>query len=268
MTPTMNVNLCSIRKILQPCSLGGYEYQIDPYVGCEHHCYYCYALNQAETDWTKEILIYPDFSTRLNQELDAIRPQPIYMGWNCDPYQPSELTYRQTRTALEILQKRGFSVCILTKSGLVTRDIDLIAQMPSSSVGFSIAFQDQNTRRLFEANAPDNEEKLQALERLKSAGIRTYTLICPVMPFITDIEKLVEMIAPYSDAIWFYALSMEKDSDRNWIFISQILDQHFPELTEKYRQIAFSSTHPYWTKLHTKIERLNLTRRLNLRIEL
>jgi DNA repair photolyase len=264
----MKVSLCSKRKILQPCSLSGYEYQIDPYVGCEHHCFYCYALNQAETDWAKEILIYPDFAAQLQQELAAIHPQTIYFGWNCDPYQPSEVSYRQTRVALEMLVQRGFSVCILTKSDLVTRDIDLIAQMPGSSVGFSLAFQDENTRRLFEANAPDNEVKLKALECLKAAGVRTYTLICPVMPFVTEVESLIEMVAPYSDTIWFYALSMEKDTDRNWRFLSRILDQHFPQLTEKYRQIAFSSTNSYWSELHMLLERLNLTKRLDLRIEL
>jgi DNA repair photolyase len=242
--------------ILQPCNLGGYEYQIDPYIGCEHHCNYCYALNQAETDWTKETLIYPDFPSRLSEELDAIQPQRIYLGWNSDPYQPSESSIRHIRTALKILQRKGFSVCILTKSGLVIRDIDLFVQMPGSSVGFSVAFQDQNTRRLFEANAPDNAEKLQALERLKSEGIRTYTLFCPVMPFITHVETLIEMVAPYSDTIWLNALSMEKDTDRNWRFLQQILDQYFPGLTEQYLQIAFSTTNLYWSDLREWLERI------------
>jgi DNA repair photolyase len=265
---SLKVGLCSKRKIIQRCSLKGYAYQIDPYIGCEHHCYYCYALNRAETDWSKEILVYPDLITQLSSELAAFQPQPIYLGWNCDPYQPSEEFLQQTRMALEMLAQRGFSVCILTKSGLVTRDIDLITRMPDSSVGFSIAFQDEIIRQLFEANAPANEGKLIALKQLKASGVRTYTLICPVMPFITEVETLVEIVAPNSDTIWFYALSMEKETDRNWSFISQILDRHFPELTEKYRRIAFSSTHPYWSELHRKLEQLKLIKQLDLRIEL
>jgi DNA repair photolyase len=264
----MKVRTCSKRKIVQPCSLRGYAYQIDPYIGCEHHCYYCYALNQAETDWNEEILIYPDFAAQLSDELAEIDPQPIYLGWYCDPYQPSEEFHLQTRVALQTLAQKGFSFCILTKSGLVTRDIDLIAQMPGSSVGFSIAFHDETIRRIFEVNAPANDGKLKALQQLKASGVRTYTLVCPVMPFITEAETLIEMVAPHSDTIWFYALSMEKETDRNWRFVSQILDEHFPELTEQYRRIAFSSTHSYWAELHKKLERLNLTKRLDFRIEL
>jgi len=264
----MKVGLCSKRKITQPCSLTDHEIQIDPYIGCEHHCSYCYALNQAETDWDEEILIYPDFAAQLGEELAAIHPQSIYFGWYSDPYQPSEASYQQTRMALEVLAKRDFSVCILTKSSLVTRDVDLIAQMPGSSVGFSIAFQDEDARRLFEANAPSNEGRLEALKILKAAGVRTYTLICPVMPFITEVETLIEMVAPYSDTIWVYALSMEKDTDRNWGLTSRVLDQYFPELTEQFRQIAFSSTHLYWSELHKRLEKLRLSKQLDLRIEL
>ena len=145
----MKIRPCSDRPILEPCSLQGYAYQLDPYIGCEHHCYYCYALNQAETDWAEEILIHRDLAARLSGELSALEPQPMYIGWNSDAYQPCEASYRHTRQALELLAQRAFSVCILTKSDLVTRDVDLVASMPGSSVGFSIAFQDEGVRGLF-----------------------------------------------------------------------------------------------------------------------
>jgi DNA repair photolyase len=264
----LKVGICSPREILQSCELRGYRYQIDPYIGCEHHCYYCYALNYAETDWSEEILIYPDFVTQLERELSSLEPQPVYFGWNSDPYQPAEKTHRHTRQALELLADGGFSVCILTKSGLVTRDIEVIARMPESSVGFSVAFQDDGAREIFEANAPPNDQKIAALKTLKDAGIETYVLICPVMPFITDIEACIEMVAPYADTIWFYALSMVSEGDRNWQYILNILKRHYPELTEQFRQPAFSSGHPYWNKARAKIEALQLESGLNMRIEL
>lgn len=264
----MRVRRCSSRQILQPCSLEMFAYQLDPYIGCEHHCYYCYALNQAETDRTEEIIIHQDIVGQLAHELSTLESQTIYTGWNTDPYQPSEGIYRQTRRVLEFLAQQGFSVCILTKSDLVARDIDLLASMPGSSAGISIAFQNEDVRRLFEAKAPPNKRRIEALKRLKNAGIETYTLICPVMPYITDVESLIQTVVRYADTIWIYALSMGADGDRNWQNIRGILDRHFPEMTERYRQIAFSATHYYWAELRQRLEELQLEKRLNLRIEL
>jgi|GEM_PF-5816660 len=81
----MNVRPVFRQPIVQPCSLEGYTWQIDPYVGCGHLCAYCYALNEAETDWAREILTYQDVAMQLNHELDGLEPQSIYMGWNTDP---------------------------------------------------------------------------------------------------------------------------------------------------------------------------------------
>ncbi len=263
----MQINYCSGRQIIQPCSLGMYSYQIDPYIGCEHHCYYCYILNRPEEE-KGDILIHKDLTERLNKELYKLESQTIYMGMNTDPYQSSEKTYKQTRQVLEILLNRGFSVCILTKSDLVVRDIDLLSNMVDSSAGISIAFQDEHTRQLFEAKAPSNKRRVEALRKLKEADIETYTLICPVMPFITDVESLIDMVELYSDTIWLYALNMKEEEDRNWQNIREILDSNYPEMTEQYRKIAFTNKHPYWIELREKLNKLKLKRGLNLRIEL
>ncbi len=265
---TAKMGVCSPRQILEPCGLEGIPYQVDPYIGCEHHCYYCYALNQAETRWEEEILMHHDIVGTLSRELAALEPQTIYMGMNTDPYQPSESIHRQTRQVLELLAQRSFSVCVLTKSDLVMRDIDLLADMSRSSAGVSIAFQDDHVRRLFEASAPPNERRIEAIKRLKHAGVETYALICPVMPFITDVEAAIEMVAPYADTIWIYRLNMTAEEDRNWRNVRDILERHFPEMTDRYRQIAFSDVHPYWMEVRTKLEQIQQSRRLNLRIEL
>ena len=262
----MKVRPCSPRPILEPCSLGGFSYQIDPYIGCEHDCGYCYALNHAETDWSTEILIHPDLVGRLRQELS--RPQPIYLGWNSDPYQPVEAVHGQTRQVLELLAERGCPVCILTKSDLVTRDVNLLATMPGSSVGFSFAFADEPVRQLFEARAPSHNTRLQALETLKNAGIDTYALICPVMPFITDVEALIDMLARCAATIWIYPLSMESETDRNWQNLREILGRAYPGLVEEYRRIAFSPADPYWIDLRRKLEQIQRERPLDLRIQI
>jgi DNA repair photolyase len=242
--------------------------QVDPYIGCEHHCYYCYAHNGAETDWLKEILIHPEFVERFKIELSGMSPQVVYFGWNSDPYQPIEATYGYTRKALQQLAIHGSAACILTKSDLVLRDMDLLTSMAGSSVGFSIAFQDEGTRLLFEVNAPSNRKRVEALNELKAAGIETYTLITPVMPFITNVEALIETVGPCADTIWIYSLSMDQESDRNWQFTSDILASHFPHLLGPYREIAFASDHPYWTNLRDRLLGMQREKDLDLRIHL
>ncbi len=264
----MKIAKCFNRKIINPCSLDMFNYQMDPYIGCEHFCQYCYALNDAKTDWEKEILTHGNFIEQLDKEISHLKPQTIYIGMNSDPYQKAERTLKQTRKVLELFAKRGFSVCILTKSGLVTRDIDIVSQMPNSSVGVSIAFQDEQTRQLFEKNAPPNNERIEGLKKLKAAGIETYTLICPVMPFITDLESLIEAVRAYSDTIWIYRLHMELETSPNWRNVKAILNQHFPGLVEQYREIAFLGKHPYWMKIRQELEEMQSKEHLNLRIEL
>jgi DNA repair photolyase len=264
----MKIRPCSDRPILEPCSVEGYAFQLDPYIGCEHRCYYCYALNQAETDWAEEILVHRELVGQLGRELSALEPQPMYIGWNSDAYQPCEASYGHTRQALELLAQRGFPVCILTKSDLVTRDMDLVASMPGSSVGFSIAFQDEGVRRLFEVAAPPNERRLEALRRLKEGGIETYVLVTPVMPFISDVRALIDLVAPYADTIWIYGLSLKAEEDRNWHNLRDILERHFPELVEPYRHITFSADHPYWAELRGELEASGRERGLDLRIGL
>lgn len=264
----MEVRACDRERILQPCELEGHAHQVDPYIGCEHLCRYCYALNQAETDWAREIRIHRDIESGLDGELLGLEPQSFYVGWNTDPYQPSEAVHGQTRRVLEVLARRGHSACILTKSGLVTRDIDLLARMPGSKVGVSVAFSDEDTRRLFEVSAPPTDERIEALEVLKGAGITTYALICPVMPFITDVGELVGRLAGRADAVWVYALHMESEDSRNWQNVRDTLGSHFPDLTERYAKLAFSEDSDYWAELCGELKVLRSKTGLDLKIKI
>jgi len=262
----MNIQSVTNRSILNPCTLQGINYQVDPYIGCGHYCYYCYALNQAETDWRKEINIHEDITGCLESELTGVEPQTIYMGWQTDSYQPCESEYRQTRQVLELLRRNDFSASILTKSDLVLRDIDLLQNMKTASVSFSLAFNDNSTRRLFEANTMDNEKRIEALYQLKDAGLKTGALLCPVIPYITDAVKLIELLTPCADVIWIYGLGMNDRSDRNWLNMKNILNREFPDLPDQIEAAVFSKEHPYWNRLRDDLEKLKNGRRLNLNI--
>ena len=264
----MKIEPCVKRPVLNPCTLEGRNFQVDPYIGCEHYCYYCYALNQAETDWRQNILIHRDLSSRLESELAGIPPQIVYMGWQTDPYQPCEAEYRQTRQVLELLLDKGFSASILTKSDLVVRDMDLLQQMNEPSISVSVAFNDDRTRRLFEANTVANEKRIEAIRQLKAAGIRTGALLCPVIPYITDAVNLIDLLGPYTDVIWIYGLSIIDRSDHNWLNVHKVLSREFPELLEQIESAIFCKEHVYWARLRNELVTLKNERQLNLNIHL
>jgi len=262
----MKVSTCSKRPVLEPCSLESADYQIDPYIGCEHYCYYCYVLGQAETDWTEEILIHEDMTGRVRETLSGIPPQRIYMGWHTDPYQPCEAEYRQTRQVLELLLEMGFSAGILTKSNLVLRDLDVFQAMNDANVSVSVAFADNAIRRQFESHTMDTESRIDALRGFKKAGVRTSALVCPVIPFITDAIALVEMLAPHTDKIWIYGLSILNRSDQNWRNVEGILERDFPDMKDRIETVIFSKDHFYWEKLRQDLISLQKDRNLNLSI--
>lgn len=262
----MKVTACSDRPILTECSLKDINYQIDPYVGCQHYCYYCYALEECETDWTKEIRIHREIIPRLDKELDKIAPQKIYLGYKTDPYQPVEKDWQQTGKVLELFLEKGFSASILTKSDLVVRDLDILKDMSEASVSVSVAFNDNDVRCQFEDNTIDTEKRIDALRELRSAGIKTNALICPVIPYLTDVEPLIDLLESCTDKIWIYGISMQDRSNRSWMNVQNILNNHYSNLKDEIETLIFDRDHPFWLTLRNKLLKLEKQRNLNLSI--
>ncbi|MBN2496625.1 MAG: radical SAM protein [Deltaproteobacteria bacterium] len=249
------MRFCDDRPLLVPCSLDGIDCQLDTYAGCAHGCSYCYARD--EPGWSDEVRMHRDLAARLEAELGLLAPGRIYLGWSSDPYQPAEAEQRQTRAALEILVERGFAPCVLTKSDLVTRDIDLFRAAPGASAGLSLAFDDERIRMQLEADSPPLARRIEALAALRSAGVETYAMICPLMPGLCDVEALIDALAPQVGSIWFYRLEMQPGADRSWRELSAALERYHPELLDAYRALAFSGEHPAWGELRGRIAALS-----------
>jgi DNA repair photolyase len=264
----MKPSVCSRRPALQPCGLEGFNYQVDPYVGCGHCCHYCYALDLAETDWSTEILVHRDITAQLTKELHGIAPQTIYMGYHTDPYQPCERESRQTRSVLELLLGMGFSASILTKSDLLLRDLELLQQMPDAQVSVSVAFDNDGVRRLFEGNTVPTRDRVAALRRVGKAGVRTGAMVCPVIPQITDVKPVIASVKPIADTIWVFGLSIQNRDSLSWRNVNDILNQHFPGSLRFVEETVFSRDAPFWTELREYLEHLKTTQQLDLRIHL
>jgi DNA repair photolyase len=177
-----------------------FDQSINPYQGCEHGCIYCYARpTHAFLDLSPGL----DFETRLTYKANAAeqlrrelarpgyRCSPITLGANTDPYQPVERKHRITRQLLEVLHACRHPVSIITKSRLVTRDLDLLEPMAAqglASVAISITTLDDELKRSLEPRAPSARARLQAVAELQRAGIPVSVLCAPVIPALNDSE--------------------------------------------------------------------------------
>lgn len=177
-----------------------FEQSINPYQGCEHGCIYCYARpSHAYLDLSPGI----DFETRLTYKANAAellektlaqpryRCSPITLGANTDPYQPVEKQHRISRSILEVLHRARHPVSIITKGSLITRDIDLLADMATQdlcSVAISITTLDDSLKRALEPRAASGKSRLATMNALSEAGVPVTLLFAPVIPALNDSE--------------------------------------------------------------------------------
>jgi DNA repair photolyase len=196
-----------------------YSYTINPYVGCQHNCTYCYArfmkrFTGHKEPWGQFVDVKINAPQLLQREITRKKPARVWISGVCDPYQPLEAKYQLTRQCLSILAENNWPVSIQTRSPLVTRDLDIIKTSSDFEVGFSITTADDWVRKLFEPNAPPILARLKALDQIHQAGVRTFAMIAPILP---QAESLAEILADkvnyvifdrmnYHHADWVYRI--------------------------------------------------------------
>ncbi len=188
-----------------------FDRSINPYRGCEHGCVYCYARpthcylgHSAGLDFETKLYAKPDAAKLLERELSHPRYQPatIALGTNTDPYQPIERERQITRSVLEVLERTGHPVGIVTKSALVVRDIDILTAMARrglAKVALSVTTLDKRIARAMEPRAATPAKRLDAVRQLSEAGIPTAVMVAPIVPGLTDAE-IERILAASRDA--------------------------------------------------------------------
>jgi len=178
----------------------GFDQSINPYRGCEHGCIYCYARPSHAflgfspgLDFETKIFAKFDAPVLLEKELrrKGYRCDIIALGANTDAYQPVERELKITRGVLEVLQRFRQPVSVITKSALVVRDIDILAEMSANrlaQVTVSVTSLDRETARRLEPRAATPPRRLKTIRALADAGIPVRVNVAPVIPGLTDHE--------------------------------------------------------------------------------
>jgi DNA repair photolyase len=186
-----------------------FDRSINPYLGCEHGCVYCFARPthaylglSPGLDFETRLFAKENAADVLRRELSApsYRPALIALGTNTDPYQPIERSYRVTRSIIEVLAEFGHPLGITTKSALVTRDIDLLAPLAERNlvrVFMSVTSLDNDIARRLEPRATAPAKRIAAMRALSEAGIPVGVMVAPIIPAITDPEMETILEAAY-----------------------------------------------------------------------
>lgn len=177
-----------------------FRWSVNPYRGCQHACAYCYARRTHEY---LDLGAGTDFETRLFVKVNApelLSAELARRSWKCEPiafsgvtdcYQPLEVRYQLTRRCLEICRDRATPVGIVTKSFLVARDVDVLAELQQRAgarVLFSITFASDAAARQIEPGAPPPSRRFEAMRQLHAAGIPVGLLLAPLIPGLNDRE--------------------------------------------------------------------------------
>jgi len=222
-----------------------FPYVINPYVGCQHNCSYCYArfmkrFTGHREPWGQFVDVKINAIELLKQEIVRKKPGRVWVSGVCDPYQPLERKYQLTRGCLQILAEHQWPVTVQTRSPLVLRDVDILQKGENFEVGMSITTADDNTRYKFEPSAPSIPERLRTLEELHRAGIRTFAMLAPMLPGCEDLPDLlagkVDFVIidrmNYHHADWVYRKHglEDKNSDGYFELVGQTLRLAFSRL--------------------------------------
>ncbi len=226
----------------QPDPWFGIKYTMNLYRGCQHQCIYCDSRSECYQieDFEHDVLVKVNALDLLRDELPRKRVKgTVGTGSMNDPYMPLEAQRRLTRGALEIIAALHFPVHIITKSDLVLRDADLLAEISQvyAAVSFTVTAADDALSKQVEPGAPPTSQRFAALAALAGQGIYTGVTMMPILPFIEDnaenIAGIVAKAAAAGAAYIIPAFGMTL-RDRQRAYYYNQLDRLFPGLRQKY----------------------------------
>ncbi|MDO8734770.1 MAG: hypothetical protein Q7K21_06395 [Elusimicrobiota bacterium] len=245
-------------------------YTLNPYKGCEHACQYCYVLSEKYVPYKKKEEFFYKIQSKTNAAFllnESLKKNPqdalIMIGSACDPYQPAEAKYKNTRNILEVIYRYKNPVHIMTKSDLILRDIDILSKISAASflaVSFSITSGDELSE-IFEPRAPKPSKRFKAMEILSSKGIRCGVAISPICPYMVKEKTIKDIIAKANLSGAKYVFSDDlrlRDINKERFFA--FIKKFYPKLLGRYGIIYSKRVSPpaiFSKKLNELIEKMS-----------
>jgi DNA repair photolyase len=242
-----------VKNYISKSGIGGVDFAANPYVGCPHKCIYCYA--EFMRRFTGHTEPWGDFvdAKRCSAPINLVKiaGRHVMLSSVTDPYNPYEKKYGITRGILEQLVHADCSVGILTKSFLVVRDIDLFRKMSRVRVGVSMNSTDEEFRAASEPYASGVPKRIEALKRLREAGVQTYLFMSPIFPGLSDVTRVIESVWDFADEFFFENLKLRG------AYKPRVLDfikRRYPEYSGLYRTVYGERDGGYWRETSSLIE--------------
>ncbi|MBD3366298.1 radical SAM protein [candidate division WWE3 bacterium] len=274
----MEIKETQAKSILTKSKLPDADYVVNPYTGCRFGCVYCYAsfmgryVGKDTADWGEFVYIKINAPELLEKEITKLKNKgkgiSILFSSVTDPYQGVEAKYQLTRKCLKVLVDYEFEglVSILTKSEMVTRDIDLLKKLKNVEAGLTITSIDDSVSRFFEKYAPNVSQRFVALGQLNKAGIDTYAFVGPLLPnYINKMDSLDSIFRKIKNTgttdIYVEHINLSK-------YIYERLKNELPDLDNKELEMFDKSKNKdYRIKLDKIVKELVTKYGLKLRLD-
>ncbi|RLG92087.1 MAG: radical SAM protein [Candidatus Hecatellales archaeon] len=253
LTGKVEYSYVTCKSALSKSRLPELDYALNPYVGCEHGCLYCYSRSILKDEkmalrWGSFVWAKKNIVERLRKDLRRKKAGVIGVGTITDPYQPLESKLRLTRGCLEFLSVYRFPVSIQTKSNLILRDLDLI-KPEKFDVGVTITTIDKNLAKKLEPKAPNPDARIQVVEELADKKVETWIFLGPVIPYVNDdrgnLEAIIEVAKKTGSKILYDRLNLKR-----WVLesLKPFLEKEKPGLSDVLpRVLGFGSD--YWVRV-------------------
>jgi DNA repair photolyase len=257
----IHVTKASRGKILVKSGFQGYDMCLNPYVGCQMGCSYCYVrwfIKDKKHEWGEFVRCRDHLPNKLPKELlKEAAGKRIVIGTMTDPYQPQERKKRLTRQALQLLlalPNPPAKVGIFTKSPIVADDIGLIAQLPKGRVHYTITPMEQDAVRRIEQVAISTKRRWKTIKQLRDAGIRVHVNVSPAIPVLSDpiTKEIAQRLVDYGVSEFFVdpmqaykesyeALTIAMQGHPAWPRIDAIMSDKakYAKWKEKFRRAWF-----------------------------
>jgi len=257
-------------RILAPSSIPLGEYVINPYRGCSLGCQFCYAqqnkaIQKRHAAWGSFVDIKINAPDLLAEEIRNNKPRSVLIGSTTEVYQPCEKRYELMRAILKLLNQQGIAYTILTRSSLITRDIDLLTENKAATIYFTVCSYADKVRTSLEPHSLPLKARLDVIEQLNKHSIKTYAYINPFIPYISEYEKLIAQCAQWSPLIDIEGLNIQMV---NWEVLSQKLREAGVEQTGELGALVNDQNawDNYWKYIELDMMRCKQKYAVDLRI--